>query len=97
MGQLALIMTFLLVSIPTDANDNRRHVHVFRKGTRHMKSLAKIWIERNGEKNVEISYSELSKKENEMLIKEISDNWEFINEQISKSFKGQKTIVKKLR
>ena len=62
-----------------------------------MKSLAKIWIERNGEKNVEISYSELSKKENEMLIKEISDNWEFINEQISKSFKGQKTIVKKLR
>lgn len=29
MGQLAFIKLFMLVSIPTDINDNRRHVHVF--------------------------------------------------------------------
>lgn len=45
MGQLAFLKMFLLVSIPTDVNDNRRHVHVFKKGTRHMRSIAKIWIE----------------------------------------------------
>ena len=27
MGQLAFLKMFLLVSIPTDINDNRRHVH----------------------------------------------------------------------
>ena len=48
MGQLAFLKMFLLVSIPTDINDNRRHIHVFRKGTRHMRSIAKIWIEQNG-------------------------------------------------
>ena len=45
MGQLAFLKMFLLVSIPTDVNDNRRHVHVFKKGTRHMRSIAKILIE----------------------------------------------------
>ena len=35
MGQLAFLKMFLLVSIPTDVNDNRRHVHVFKKGTAH--------------------------------------------------------------
>lgn len=39
MGQLAFLKMFLLVSIPTDINDNRRHIHVFRKGTRHMRSI----------------------------------------------------------
>lgn len=29
MGQLAFLKMFLLVSIPTDINDNRRHVHNF--------------------------------------------------------------------
>ena len=49
------------------------------------------------EKCVEIAYSELSQKENEILVHEINGNWDFINEQISKSFNGQKTIVKKLK
>ena len=82
MGQLAFIEMFLLVSIPTDINDNRRHVHVFKKGNRHMKSVAKIWIESGGQKCIEIAYSGLTAKENEMLMSAISSHWEFINEQI---------------
>ena len=96
MGQLAFLKLFLLISIPTDINDNRRHIHIFKKGSRHLRSVAKIWIERNGIKDIEIDYSELSAKENNMLIEAIDRNWEFLNEQISKSFRGEKTIVKNL-
>ena len=67
MGQLAFLKAFILVSVPIDANDNRRHFHVFRKGQRHLKSIAKIWIESNGEKCVEIAESTLTSKENREL------------------------------
>lgn len=96
MGQLAFLKMFLLVSIPTDINDNRRHVHIFKKGSRHLRSVAKIWIESGGEKHIEVAYSSLTAKENEMLIEAIDSNWNFINEQISKTFRGEKTIIKNL-
>jgi len=92
MGQLAFLKMFILVAISLDINDNRRHVHVFRKGKRHQHSLAKIWIEKNGEPCVEVAESELSTKENEMIVAAISRHWEFINEQISKVFNGERTI-----
>lgn len=62
-----------------------------------MRSLAKIWIEKNGEQCVEIADSELTSKENEMLVNAIDKNWEYINEQISKAFKGEKTKVRELK
>ena len=61
MGQLAFLRMFILVAISLDVNDNRRHVHVFKRGMRHQYSLAKIWIEKNGEQCVEIAESKLSK------------------------------------
>lgn len=94
MGQLAFLKMFLLVSIPTDVDDNRRHVHIFRKGGRHLTSVAKIWIESNGEKCVEIAYSSLSARDNQMLISAIDKHWDFINKQIDRTFRGEKTIVK---
>lgn len=93
MGQLAFLQMFILVAISIDANDNRRHVHVFRKGKRHQHSLAKIWIERNGQQCVEIAESELSSKDNEMIIAAINRHWTFINEQVTKAFNGEKTIA----
>lgn len=59
-------------------------------------SVAKIWIESDGQKCIEIAYSGLSGKENDMLVSAISKHWEFINEQISKTFRGEKTIIKDL-
>ena len=91
MGQLAFLRAFILVAIPLDVNDNRRHVHVFKKGKRHLKSVAKIWIESNGEQCVEIEYSALSASENKMIVNAINNHWAFINEQISKTFRGEKT------
>lgn len=96
MGQLAFLRMFILVSIPTDVNDNRRHVHVFKKGGRHLHSLAKIWIEKNGEKCVEIADTQLSARENDMLTDAINRHWEFINEQITKTFNGEKTVIKNI-
>ena len=92
MGQLAFLKMFILVAISLDVNDNRRHVHVFIKGKRHQHSLAKIWIEKNGKQCVEIAESELSAKDNEMLVSAINRHWESINEQITKTFNGEKTV-----
>ena len=92
MGQLAFLRMFILVAISLDVNDNCRHVHVFRKGQRHQHSLAKIWIEKNGEQCVEVAESELSAKDNEMLVNAINRHWKFINEQITKVFNGEKTV-----
>lgn len=87
---------YLIVSIPTDINDSRRHVHVFRKGGRHLHSVAKIWIERNGQKCVEIAESSLSAKDNEMIVKALERHWQFINDQITKSFRGEKIRIKNI-
>ena len=94
MGQLAFLKTFVLVAISLDVHDNRQHVHVFRKGGRHLHSVAKIWIESNGEKCVEIAESSLSAKENSMLVDAIERHWDFINEQVAKTFRGEKTEPK---
>ena len=103
MGQLALLYLFLrayvLVSIPVDKFENRRHVHVFPrlKGARGKHSVAKVWLESDGVKNVEIHESLLSSKENDLLVKIIDDNWDYINEQMTKSFDGKKTQPKEIK
>lgn len=102
MGQLALLYLFLrayvLVSIPVDKYENRRHVHVFPrlKGARGKHSVAKIWLETNGVPDVEIYESLLSAKENELLVQIIRENWEYIDQQLTKSFEGIKTEVKEI-
>ena len=93
MGQLAFLKMFILVAISLDVNDNRRHVHVFLKGKRRQHSLAKIWIEKNGRQCVEIAESELSAKDNEMLVAAINRHWKSIDEQITRTFNGEKTIA----
>ena len=93
MGQLAFLRICILVTISLDVNDNRRHVHVFRKGRRHQQSLAKIWIESNGLPCVEIAESVLSERENEMLVEAIKRHWEHINKQITLTFEGKKTVA----
>ena len=61
-----------------------------------MKSVAKIWIESDGVKCIEIAESTLSSKENSIIMDAIDRNWEFINEQISKTFRGEKTEMKNI-
>ena len=61
-----------------------------------MQSVAKIWIESGGTKCIEIAESTLSAKDNNMIMNAIDRNWEFINEQITKTFNGEKTEMKNI-
>ena len=72
-------------------------MHIFYRGKRNQECVAKIWIESNGEKHLEIAYTKLSPKENQAIMAAIDRNWDFINKQIDKTFAGEKTINKRLK
>ena len=78
---------------------DRRHVHVFPRlrGARGKYSVAKVWLESHGQKQVEIYESSLSAKENDLLLRIINANWEYINKQLTKSFNGEKTYPKEIK
>ena len=56
----------------------------------------KIWIEKDGKRCIEVADSKLSQKDNKMIMEAISNNWEYINEQITRCFNGEKTIIKNI-
>ena len=98
MGKLAFILNFILAVYPTDATENRRHVHVIHKGKKRKKThrgntVAKIWIEREGVKYIEIDWSNLSAQENADIMNAIDKNWETINRQIDQVFAGNKVTI----
>ena len=100
MGKLALILGFILSVFPADATENRRHIHVVRKGNKRShrgSTVAKIWIEKNGQKDIEIAWSELSATEEAEIVKAINDNWEELNRLIDKVFDGEKIRIKKIK
>ncbi len=98
MGKLALLLCFILAVFPTDANENRRHIHVVRRG--HKKShrgqtVAKIWIEKDGEKCVEIAWSELAATEESAILQAIDKHWDKLNKHIDDVFAGKKVKIMK--
>lgn len=98
MGKLAFILNFILAVFPIDANENRRHIHVISKSKKRGKThrgntVAKIWIECNGEKSIEIDWSELNAAEEAKIVEIIDNNWETINKQIDKVFSGEKVRI----
>ena len=98
MGKLAFILNFILAVFPSDATENRRHVHVINKGkkrnnTHRGNTVTKLWIERNGEKFIEVDWSTLTAQEEADIIKAIDKNWETINQQIDKIFAGDKVTI----
>ena len=57
MGKLAFILSFILSVFPADAGENRRHIHVVRRGSKKSHrgdTVARIWIEKEGVKNIEV-------------------------------------------
>ena len=77
MGKLAFILNFILAVFPSDATENRRHVHVIYKGKKRKKThrgntVAKLWIERNGEKCIEVDWSTLTAQEEADIINAIT-------------------------
>ncbi len=97
MGKLAVILYFILSVFPADANENRRHIHVVRRGSKKSHrgyTVAKIWIEENGQKKIEVAWSELNSNELSLIVDTIDKNWESFNKMIDDVFSGKKVTIK---
>ena len=100
MGKLMLLLYFILSVFPADATENRRHIHVVRRGSKKShrgNTVAKIWIEKDGQKDIEIAWSELSADEEAEIVKAIDDNWEELNRLIDEVFAGKKINIKRIK
>jgi len=79
MGKLMLLLYFILSVFPADATENRRHINVVRRGSKKSHrgdTVAKIWIEENGEKKIEVAWSELTADEEALIIQTIDKHWD---------------------
>ena len=100
MGKLALFLCFILSVFPADAFENRRHIHVVRRGSKRShrgNTVAKIWIEENGQKKIEIAWSELDSTEEVEILQVIDKYWEELNKRIDDVFAGKKITIKKIK
>ena len=59
--------------------------------------MAKIWIEQNGEKKIEIAWSELTADEEAEILKAIDNHWEELNQLIDDVFAGKKIQIKRIK
>ena len=99
MGKLAFILSFILSVFPADVNE-RRHIHVVRRGSKQSHrgdTVAKIWIEENGVKKIEVAWSELNAAEEDLIIKVIDKHWDELNQKIDDVFAGKKIQIKKIK
>ena len=95
-----LLLYFILSVFPADATENRRHIHVVRRGSKKSHrgdTVAKIWIEENGLKKIEIAWSELNAAEEAEILKAIDDHWEELNQLIDDVFAGKKIQIKRIK
>jgi hypothetical protein len=100
MGKLMILLYFILSVFPADATENRRHIHVVRRGSKKSHrgdTVAKIWIEENGQKKIEVAWSELSSDEETLIIEAIDKYWDELNRLINDVFAGKKIQIKKIK
>ena len=100
MGKLMMLLYFILSVFPADATENRRHIHIVRRGSKKShrgNTVAKIWIEENGEKKIEVAWSELTADEEALIIETIDTHWEELNQMIDDVFAGKKIQIKRIK
>ena len=100
MGKLMLFMYFILSVFPADATENRRHIHVVRRGSKKSHrgdTVAKIWIEENGQKKIEVAWSELKSDEETEILDIIDKHWDELNQLIDDVFAGKKIQIKRIK
>ena len=100
MGKLMFFLYFILSVFPADATENRRHIHVVRRGSKKShrgNTVAKIWIEEEGRKKIEVAWSELSGDEEAEILKAIDEHWSELNHLIDDVFAGKKIRIKRIK
>ena len=60
-------------------------------------TVAKIWIEENGLKKIEVAWSELSADEEDEIISAIDEHWDELNRMIDDVFAGKKVKIKRIK
>ena len=100
MGKLAFILNFILAAFPTDQFE-RRHIHVVLPGKMKRKRrgdvVAKIWIEKDGKRCVEVDWSKLNASDEQIVLRAINEHIEMIESQLSKIFNGEKVRILKFK
>lgn len=100
MGKIAVLLYFIFSVFPADINENRRHIHIVRRGSKAShrgNTVAKIWIEENGKKRIEVAWSELSSDEEKLILDVIDKHWNEFNTMIDRVFAGKKVRIKMLK
>ena len=100
MGKLMILLYFILSVFPADATENRRHIHVVRRGSKKSHrgdTVAKIWIEENGVKKIEVAWSELTADEEALIIEAIDKHWKELNQMIDDVFAGKMIQIKRIK
>ena len=95
-----ILLYFILSVFPADTTENRRHIHVVRRGSKKSHrgdTVAKIWIEENGQKKIDVAWSELSADEEDLIMKAIDDHWDELNRLIDDVFAGKKITIKRIK
>ena len=95
-----ILPNFILSVFPADATENRRHIHVVRRGSKKSHrgdTVAKIWIKENGQKKIEIAWSELTADEEALTVETIDKHWNELNRMIDDVFAGKKIQIKRIK
>lgn len=59
--------------------------------------MAKIWIEENGQKKIEVDWSEFTADEESEVLKAIDEHWLELNSLIDDVFAGKKIQIKRIK
>jgi len=93
---MAKILTYLGWIFFVYSENERAHLHIFKKGKQRSRS-AKIFLEKNGKRELEWAAYGDYKKEVSIIEKIINDNYDEIIETVKKSMIGIKVKPIKLK
>lgn len=99
-GQIDAFDVLYPLRVSRRCNGKRRHIHVVRRGSKKShrgNTVAKIWIEENGQKKIEVAWSELNADEETEILKAIDEHWEELNQLIDDVFAGKKIQIKRIK
>ena len=60
-------------------------------------TVAKIWIEENGQKKIDFAWSELTDDEEALIVETIDKHWDELNRMIDDVFAGKKITIKRIK
>ena len=99
MAEIAFWEVFVLLSFPTDMNEKRKHIHIYKVNKHSAAFVAKIWLEKNNKKDISVAHYGNTKdakafdtKTERELLSKIDEHWDSIMDKINNFFSGKKLV-----